>query len=112
MKILLHVTELDKVETSLGNAKNFLGMDKEAKIEILLNGSAAISLQEKVAKNINIYGNLSELSEKEVDICVCNNSLKRFDIDKEKLCSFVKIVPVGIIEVAKKQEEGYSYAKI
>lgn len=112
MKILLHVTELNKVETSLGNAKNFLATDNKAKVEILINGSAAIALQEKVAKNIGIYEALSELAEKKVDICVCNNSLTRFDIDKERLCSFVEVVTAGIIEVAIKQEEGYSYAKI
>ena len=112
MKILLHVTELNKVETSLGNAKNFLGMDDKAKIEVLINGSAAIALQEKVAKNINIYDSLSWLAKNNVSICVCNNSLIRFDIARERLCSFVEVVSAGIIEVAIKQEEGYSYAKI
>ncbi len=112
MKILLHVAELDKVEVSLGNAKNFLEIDENAKIEIILNGSAVILLQEKVAKNINIYESISKLVKRNVNICICNNSIKRFDIDKEKLCSFAKIVPAGIIEIAKKQEEGYSYVKI
>ena len=46
-----------------------------------------------------------------VNMVVCNNSLKRLNIDPSKLSSDVSIVPSAMVELIKKQEQGWSYIK-
>lgn len=112
MKILLDINELQKINECLNNTINIKKTYEDAVIEIVAHGSAAIPMQEKVAENLNIYDRFNELSSKGVTICVCNNSLNLYDIKKESLCSFVKIVKAGMVEVIDREKEGYLYTKI
>lgn len=112
MKILLDINELQKVNECLNNVINIKKTYGDAVIEIVAHGSAAIPMQEQVAKNLKIYDGFNELSNKNVTICVCNNSLNLYDIKKESLCSFVKVVKAGMIEVVDREKEGYLYTKI
>lgn len=54
---------------------------------------------------------MDELSREEVVFAACNNALNMFDLKPEQLCVFAQVVPAGVVEIAKKQEEGYSYIK-
>ncbi len=46
-----------------------------------------------------------------VNMVVCNNSLKRLNIDPQKLSADVSVVPSAMVELIKKQEAGWSYIK-
>ena len=48
---------------------------------------------------------------KGVKFVACNNALNIFDIKKENVIHFVGIVPAGVVELVKKQREGYAYIK-
>lgn len=112
MRIILHINELQKMEQCINNATNIKKNYNDSVIEILAHGSAVIPLQHQVAKNFNMYEKLKGLSENNVIIAVCNNSLTAYDIKKEALCSFVKVVKSGMIEIIDRQKEGYLYTKI
>ena len=54
---------------------------------------------------------MRELNNKGVNFVGCNNSLNSLNLKKEDLINFVNIVPVGVLELIIKQEEGYAYVK-
>jgi intracellular sulfur oxidation DsrE/DsrF family protein len=46
-----------------------------------------------------------------VALLVCNNSLKRLNVDPEKIMKEGKIVPSAIVELGKRQKNGWGYIK-
>ncbi len=46
-----------------------------------------------------------------VSFAACANTMRRMDIDKSQLLPFIKIVPVAILELSSRQQEGWSYIK-
>ncbi|MDO5039632.1 DsrE family protein [Clostridium sp.] len=111
MKVILHVDEEGKLEVALGNIKNLLNLNKNITIELLINGKSVVNLKEDYAKKHGIINELNDVFNKGVIIAVCNNSLNKFNIDKNELLNFVKVVPAGIMELIEKQNEGFAYVK-
>lgn len=115
MNVLYHIDSNSKWKMVLENVKNMIKTGKELgdsfTIEVLANGEAVITLVEQVAVNSKMYLEFDELSKEGVIFAACNNALKKFAIEKDKIISFVEIVPAGVIEIAKKHEKGFSYIK-
>lgn len=111
MNIILHLNELTRWNMAFGNIKNILKEEPRANIEILIHGEPLIKLTTIEAKKIDIFNELKDLSNKGVIIAACNNTMNKMGIKKEDLCPFIKVVRAGVIELVKKQEEGYSYIK-
>jgi intracellular sulfur oxidation DsrE/DsrF family protein len=42
---------------------------------------------------------------------VCANSMRRYGIDKSQLIPLAEVVPVAILELSTKQQQGWSYIK-
>ncbi|MGL4991307.1 MAG: DsrE family protein [Sarcina sp.] len=111
MNIILHLNELTRWSMAFGNIKNILKEEPDANIEILIHGEPLIKLTIVEANKLNIYNEMKDLSDMGVVIAACNNTMKKIGIEKDELCPFIKVVPAGVIELVKKQEEGYSYIK-
>lgn len=111
MKVILHVNEKDRWNMAIGNIHNLLKLDQELVIEMLVHGEAIVNLEEKVSKSLGIYDDLKGLSKKGVKFAACNNTMQKMKIDKKEMCDFVTVVPAGVMELIKKQNEGYSYVK-
>jgi intracellular sulfur oxidation DsrE/DsrF family protein len=114
MRLLLHVSDVDRWSMALGNAINFIkdvGKDR-ADVVIVANGAAAAAYA---------YSDKTEtmevLSDRGVQFKACRNSLKKLCaegsvcINEDALPAFVEIVPAGISELVRKQQEGYAYVK-
>lgn len=112
MKLLIHVSEIDKWKTAIGNAKNAKKIKEECEIEIVANSISVVALKEKIAENLGLLDGLKSLNELNVKIKACNNSLKTFDLKKEELLEEVIIVKAAVVEIMEKQQEGYSYLKV
>jgi len=54
---------------------------------------------------------MENLYKKGVKFVACNNALSAYDIKKENIIEFVDVVPTGVLELIKKQNEGYAYIK-
>jgi len=54
---------------------------------------------------------MESLYKKGVKFVACNNALTSYEIKKEDIVEFVDIVPTGVLELIKKQSEGYAYIK-
>lgn len=111
MKVILHVNEKDRWDMAIGNIHNLLKLDPELVIEMLVHGEAIVNLEKKTSKSLGIYDDLEELSRKGVKFAACNNTMKKMNLDKNEMCDFVTVVPAGVMELIKKQNEGYSYVK-
>lgn len=115
MKVLYHVDSESKWHMVLENVKNMLKYGKENnttfEIEIVANGIAIVGLIQEVAEKSKWYLEMDELYKENVVFAVCNNALKKFNPGQQPLCAFATVVPAGVVEIAKKHEEGYAYIK-
>lgn len=87
---------------------NILTVSPNTKIEVVCHGPGIeMMMQEKSI----IINKIKEFKEKGVVFNVCEFSLKERKVDKSKLIEQSTYVPVGILEIVEKQEQGWSYIK-
>jgi intracellular sulfur oxidation DsrE/DsrF family protein len=108
--VIFHIDENNKWELLLNNVKNLILScnDRNHVVEVLANGEAVTPYAEHTA---SFEQKLIELAKLDVLFVACNNSLVGMEIDKERLLPFIKVVPVGVLEIVQKQSEGYAYIK-
>lgn len=111
MKVILHVNENDHLKIALGNIKNLLSSGEEIQIELLVHNDPIRFLTKNISKETHFIESLKDISEKGVIIAACNNTLNNLNLKKEDLLDFIKVVPAGVLELIKKQEEGFAYVK-
>ncbi|MCR6516222.1 MAG: DsrE family protein [Clostridium sp.] len=111
MKVILHVNENDHFKIALGNIKNLLSSGEQVQIELLVHNDPIRFLTKDFSKESHFIEALEDISEKGVVIAACNNTLNNLNIRKEDLLDFITIVPAGVLELIKKQEEGFAYVK-
>ncbi|MBP1918253.1 DsrE family protein [Youngiibacter multivorans] len=115
MNVLFHIDQSANWNMTVTNVKNMLEYGKSENIpftiEIVANGEAVVELS-NISPSVNSFdGKLKIVSDHGVIIAACSNALKAHKIDQGNLPSFIKVVPSGVVEIAIKQEEGYSYIK-
>ncbi len=60
----------------------------------------------------NVKDEIAELQKAfNVSFAACANSMRRFKVDKSQLVPQANIVPVALLEIAAKEQEGWSYIK-
>ncbi|RVU55014.1 DsrE family protein [Anaerosphaera multitolerans] len=106
MKVLLHVSHLVQWDIALSNSKNLKAIEAKSKIEIVVNAHA-IQLYRELSENL--LQQLNELENLNIKVKLCRNALRNNNIEESTLPATVEIVPAGIFEIIKKQEEGYYY---
>lgn len=141
LKVLFHVSEQDKLDSALGNVENLfksLGPDEKAEVVMVMNGTApnrvdaskpqlqsfsqylkaayyfvvGLFSSEKPSMPPPALQRIENLSKNHgVEFLVCDNSLKGLKINKANLPAFMKVVPAGVTELARKENEGYAYLK-
>ncbi|HTZ00597.1 MAG TPA: DsrE family protein [Rhodocyclaceae bacterium] len=115
VKVVYHFSEgLEQAGRGLRNISNHLGVDPGAKIVAVAHG-AGIDFLLKGAKdkNGNLYENtVGDLALAGVEFRVCNITLQSRGIDAKQVIGDARIVPSGVVEVAKLQaKEGFAYIK-
>ncbi len=115
MKVLFHIDSEDKWQMVLDNVGNMLTYGEEKgtifHVEVVANGIAVRGLLLPEAQKEGWYPRMEELSKKKVVFAACRNALAKFRPENVPLCPFTEEVPAGVVEIAMKQEEGYSYIK-
>ena len=109
-KVVFHINELEKWSSLLGNVSNLLAdmSNVQIEVEIVANGKAATYYDSTNDVETDVY-KLKQLNEQGVKIVGCNNALTGHGITHEELYPFVQVVPAGVSELVKKQNEGYAY---
>jgi uncharacterized protein len=87
---------------------NVLAEAPDAKIEVVFHGFAVYAL----LKDTGYFKpQIDAMYKKGIVFAVCNNSLKKRNIDKALVIPEAIIVPVAILEIVQKQEAGWAYIK-
>lgn len=110
MKVIYHVDEREKWNLTLTNVSNMLTVYKQEgvdyQIEVLANSIAVKDYAEDEYKD-----KMKDLADEGVEFAACANALRSNQIDESSLHSFVHAVPAGVVELAKRQSEGFAYIK-
>ncbi|MBI4984166.1 MAG: DsrE family protein [Rhodocyclales bacterium] len=115
IKVIYHFSEgLDQASRGLRNIRNHLAGDPTAKIVVVGHG-AGIDFLLKDAKDKNgaaFETPVGDLALAGVEFRVCNNTLVSRNIDPKQVIADAKIVPAGVVEIARLQaKEGFVYLK-
>lgn len=107
------VWEIGAKDTAVHSAifrqiNNVLTVAPETKIEVVFHGNAIFVLTKDSSLHIP---KIQKEQARGVTFAICNNSMKRLKLEESRLLPGLKIVPVAMLELAKKQSEGWSYLK-
>lgn len=107
-KVVFHIDDIHKWDRVIGNVNNLLKEidPKNAEIVVVANSEAVKGylMSEK-------HHALNALTDKNIVLNICQNSMKGFEIDASELPNFVVIVSAAVLELARKQHEGFAYIK-
>ena len=87
---------------------NVLTAAPNSKIEVVCHGPGITML---TTRQTIVHPEVIELKGKGIDFVVCENTLKEKKVTKEEIIPEAAFVKAGIIEIVKKQEEGWSYIR-
>ncbi|HNX62434.1 MAG TPA: DsrE family protein [Candidatus Limiplasma sp.] len=109
LKIIFHVDEVNRWELTLRNVQNLLSSGESLEIEVLAN-AAAVRLF-TLPDQSGTLQDIAKLAQSGVVFAACKHALAAYQITQERLPPFVTVVPVGVLELARRQTEGYAYIK-
>ncbi len=110
-KIVFDLVSSDTADQSgvLRQINNIFNAAPNSKVEVVFHGKAVYALTKEKS---TIKAKIDDLAKnKQVVFAACNNSMKRLQLTPADLISSATVVPVAMLELAEKQEEGWSYIK-
>ena len=110
LKVVWDVSDGDTTTTAgvFRQINNALVQVPDLQIEVVFHGPAVYML----VKDSTVFISRIKLAkEKGVLLSACNNSMKRFKIDPSQLVEEAIIIPSAVVELIRKQSEGWSYLK-
>ena len=112
-KKLSVVWDLSSADTTIQAAvfrqiNNARAQVPDLQVEVVLHGQAIFAVMND---SLQFASRVKLAKEKGVTLAVCNNSLKRLKIYPSKFIPETKVVPSAVVELIKKQAEGWSYLK-
>ncbi|MBC7414126.1 MAG: DsrE family protein [Herminiimonas sp.] len=115
VKVVYHMVDgIDQATRGMGNIRNHLREAPETKIVVVAHGEGINFLLEG-AKDRNgkpFDAAVAALASQGVEFRVCNNTLVARGIPASSLVLEAKVVPAGVVEVARLQaREGYVYLR-
>lgn len=115
VKVVYHFVDgIDQASRGLANIRNHLRAEPDTKIVAVANGDGIRFLlagaKERNGKPFDAA--VADLSAKGVEFRICNNTLSAHNIPASEVLPQARIVPSGVVEVAKLQaREGYVYLR-
>lgn len=89
--------------------KNVLKESPNTTMEVVCYGPGLMML---VSDKTNVSKEMEELQKSpNVTFAACANTMRRLKIEKTQLVPFAKVVPVAMLELSARQQEGWSYIK-
>ncbi|WP_427311774.1 DsrE family protein [Cupriavidus sp. H39] len=115
VKVVYQLSEgVDQAVRAMGNLRNHLNGAPDTKIVVVAFGYGIDFLVEgaKDARGNTFDGPVGALASAGVEFRVCRNTLTARKIPESSLLMEAKVVPAGVVEIARLQaEEGYAYIK-
>lgn len=108
--VVFHIDLDDQkyLNVAISNIENYLLAieGNKAEIVMLINGAAVNLIKKEVAPK-----ELGLLQNKGLSIRVCQNAINHFSLTKEMLIDNITVVPAGVVELVRLQNEHFSYVK-
>ena len=110
-KAIFAVSDADPQKWSLtlgniGNALDGIGKDN-ADIELVVYGPGIVMLK----KDSAVAGQIAAAVASGVRIVACRNSMRGFKIEPADLAPGVAVVPSGVVELIRREHDGYAYVR-
>lgn len=109
--LLMHMDTEDSalLELTIGNITNYLAALSKEKHDVRLVANAdAVKL---FTKNCPKSQELRNLCAKGLIIDLCANALRKHNLNKADLLDCCSIVPAGVVEIVRLQNDGFAYVK-
>lgn len=108
LRAIFHVDDYSLWPMVLKNVRNFLAAEPDSTIEVLANGSAVVFY---VIHQKALGDAWQEIVARGVTFKACRNAMNEHQMSEATLTASVVAVPSGVVELAKKQAEGYAYIR-
>jgi intracellular sulfur oxidation DsrE/DsrF family protein len=107
--IQLNTADTSAWSSTIGNIKNLQKIwPGNLVVELVIHGKAVALL---VAAKTHLTNEVNELSKTNVQFLACENSMRKYHIEKSDLLTIANTIPSGVAEIILKQEAGWSYLK-
>jgi intracellular sulfur oxidation DsrE/DsrF family protein len=109
-KIVIQFNDADSVSQvrSVMQVENIRKVWADAEIEVVCLGAGLDLLTSKSCK---VSKQIEEWTSKGIAFMACNNSMNIRNIKKDDLLAQAVVIPSAVIELATRQESGWSYFK-
>jgi len=111
LKIVFQLTSADTVihQTLMSQLKNYFGVAPDLQVEVVCHGGG---LEMLVKSSSVVQKEIKAYADKGVSFVACEFAMKKRKITADQLVAGAGTVISGVLEIAKKQQEGWSYIKL
>lgn len=114
LKVVYHLSDLDKVSFVLGNIRNHfdgVGGPEHVTIALVVHGPPLRAFQTGTA-NPDVTRQVGRLAGNGVEMAACGNTMKAMSIAlTDLLPGFISADKGGVVRIAELQSQGYLYLK-
>jgi intracellular sulfur oxidation DsrE/DsrF family protein len=114
LKVVYHLTDLDKVNFVIGNIQNHLdgvGGPENVTIALVVHGQALRAFHSASA-NPDLSRQVGQFSRAGLELAACGNTMKSQNVSlKDLLPGFVSAEKGGVVRLAELQSQGYHYLR-
>lgn len=110
LKVVWDIADADTTTTAgvFRQVNNALALVPDMEIELVFHGPAIYAM----VKDSTVFtSRIVSAKQRGVQLSVCNNSMRRLKVDASQLVQEAGIVPSAVVELIRKQAEGWSYLK-
>lgn len=114
LNVVYHVSEAERVPFVLNNIQNHIdGVGGPDKVHIVLVAHGpAINAFNEIEATENVRGGLAKLQGEGVELAMCGNTLKGFNLTLDELLpGWVEVPQGGVTKIAELQSQGYVYIR-
>ena len=111
LKIVFQLTSADTLihQNLMSQLKNYWSVAPDTQFEVVCH-SAGLNMLLK--NTCVIQDDIKMYADKGVSFVACEFSMKKKNVTKDQLVAGTSTVTSGVLEIAKKQQEGWSYIKL
>lgn len=114
LKVVYHLSDLDKVSFVLGNIQNHLdgvGGPDHVTIALVVHGPALRAFH-SVQANPDLTRRVGQFSKAGIELAACGNTMKSQNVTlKDLLPGFISADKGGVVRIAELQSQGYLYLR-
>lgn len=107
LKIVIHVDQRTGWPAVIADLVHLTRDYPESEIRVVADGDAVDAFR----GHTDVVAALARAAKAKVQVQVCAISLLEQGLDPTKLPSYVDLVPMGVVALAKAQHEGFAYVK-